>query len=100
MTGLTFTFTGPDGQHVAAVGGVVVVEVRDPWTLFLLEDAAAVPFRVTVTGPFTGGHGLEDPTSAFYAAREIVPGWAFTGEAPPVPEVPPVDPGVVYTPPS
>ncbi|MEW1935999.1 hypothetical protein AB0331_01345 [Dietzia maris] len=97
---LTYRFTGPDGQTVAASGGHVFVRVWDSATLVALYDAADDPVRVTVTGPFTGGRGLEDPTSAFYAARAVVPEWTFSGEAPEVPEVPPFDPHVVYAPPA
>ena len=99
MTGLTYTFTGPDHQVVAAVDGVVTVRVWDVATLVALHDAADDPVRVTATGPFTGGEGLEDPVSAFYAARAVVPVWTHTGDTPEVPEIPPVDPGVVYSPP-
>lgn len=95
---LTYRFTGPDGQTVAASGGHVFVRVWDAATLVALYDAADDPVRVTVTGPFTGGRGLEDPTSAFYAARAVVPEWRFTGQVPEVPEIPPWDPGVVYSP--
>lgn len=63
MSPLTFRFTGPDHQVVAAVDGRVVVSVWDAATLVALQDAAMDPVRVTVTGPFTGGEGLENPTS-------------------------------------
>lgn len=94
----SFTFSGPDDQVVAASGGVVTVRVWDAATLVALQDAADDAVRVTATGPFTGGEGLEDPTSAYYAARAVVPGWTFTGDVPEVPEVPPLDPHVVYEP--
>lgn len=97
---LTFAFTGPDGQTVRAVDGVVTVRVWNVAALLSLHDAAMDPVRVTATGPFTGGQGLEDPTSAYYAALAVVAGWRFTGQAPEVPEIPPVDPGVVYSPPA
>lgn len=96
----TFTFSGPDGQVVAASGGHVFVRVWDAATLVALHDAADDPVPVTATGPWTGGEGLEDPTSAYWAARAVVPGWTFTGDVPEVPEVPPVDPSVVYSPPA
>lgn len=95
---LSYRFTGPDGQTVAASGGHVVVRVWDVATLVALQDAADDPVPVTVTGPWTGGEGLEDPTSAYYAARAVVPEWTFTGDTPEVPEIPPWDPGVVYSP--
>ena len=95
---LTYRFTGPDGQTVASVDGRVVVRVWDAATLVALQDAAMDPVRVTVTGPFTGGEGLADPTSAYYAARAVVPEWRFIGQAPEWPEIPPVDPWVVYSP--
>ena len=98
MAGLTFAFTGPDGQTVAAVDGHVFVRVWDSVTLLALYDAADDPVRVTVTGPFTGGQGLDDAVSAYHAALAVVPEWRFTGEAPEVPEIPPWDPGVVYSP--
>lgn len=98
MTGLTFTFSGPDGQTVVAVDGVVTVRVWDAATLLALYAAADDPVRVTVTGPFTGGRGLEDPTSAYYAARAVLPEWTFTGDTPEVPEIPPWRPDVVYSP--
>ena len=99
MSPLTYSFTGPDGQVVAASGGrVVTVRVWDVATLVALYDAADDPVRVTVTGPFTGGRGLEDPTSAYYAARAVVPAWTFSGDTPEVPEIPPWDPHVVYSP--
>ncbi|AVM65390.1 hypothetical protein C3V38_14445 [Dietzia sp. oral taxon 368] len=100
MTGLTYTFTGPDHQVVAAVDGVVTVRVWDTATLVALYDAADTAVPVTATGPWTGGEGLEDPTSAYYAARAVVPTWTFTGDVPEVPEVPPWDPHVVYAPPA
>lgn len=95
---LTYRFTGPDHQVVAASGGHVFVRVWDVATLVALYDAADDPVRVTVTGPWTGGEGLEDPTSAYYAARAVLPGWTFTGDTPEVPEIPPWDPHVVYSP--
>lgn len=100
MPAPTYRFTGPDGQTVAAVDGVVTVRVWDVATLVALHDAADRPVPVTATGPFTGGEGLEDPTSAYYAARVVVPGWRFAGQAPEVPKIPPWDPGVVYAPPA
>ncbi|OAH41639.1 hypothetical protein AYJ66_06505 [Dietzia cinnamea] len=100
MSALTFTFHGPDGQTVAAVDGVVTVRVWTVATLVALHDAADDAVRVTATGPFTGGRGLEDATSAYYAARAVVPTWTFTGDVPEVPQVPPVDPTVVYAPPA
>ncbi|MBB1020021.1 hypothetical protein G6030_01675 [Dietzia sp. E1] len=98
MSPLTYSFTGRDGQTVAAVDGVVTVRVWDVAVLVALQDAALDPVRVTATGPFTGGQGLEDPTSAYYAARAVVPMWTFSGDTPEVPEIPPWDPGVVYSP--
>ncbi|MCT1639745.1 hypothetical protein [Dietzia cinnamea] len=100
MTGLTYTFTGPDHQVVAAVDGVVTVRVWDVATLVALYDAADDPVPVTATGPWTGGEGLEDPTSAYHAARAVVPEWTFSGEAPEVPEIPAWRPDVVYAPPA
>lgn len=100
MSPLTYQFTGPDDQVVAAVDGVVTVRVWDVATLVALQDAALDPVRVTATGPFTGGEGIEDPTSAYYTARAAVPEWTFSGDTPEVPEIPPVDPGVVYAPPA
>jgi hypothetical protein len=97
---LTYRFTGPDGQTVRAVDGRVVVRVRDTATLLALYDAADESVRVTPTGPFTGGEGLEDAASAYWAARAVVPGWIFTGQAPELPRIPPVDPMVVYAPPA
>ena len=99
MAGLTYRFSGPDGQVVAASGGHVFVRVWDTGVLLALYDAADDAVPVTATGPWTGGEGLEDPTSAYYAARAVVPSWTFTGDVPEVPEIPPVDPGVVYAPP-
>lgn len=64
-----------------------------------LQDIAVNPARVTVTGPFTGGERLEDPTFAFYAARNGAPRVDIR-DSPPVPEIPPVDPGVVCAPPA
>lgn len=98
MPALTFTFTGPDGQVVAASGGHVFVRVWDTGVLLALHDAADDAVRVTATGPWTGGEGLEDPTSAYYAARAVVPMWTFSGDTPEVPEIPPWDPHVVYSP--
>lgn len=95
-----FTFTGPDDQVVAAGGGHVFVRVWDVATLEALYEAADTAVPVTATGPWTGGEGLEDPTSAFYAARAVVPTWTFTGDVPEVPAVPPFDPHVVYAPPA
>ncbi|GAA1052392.1 hypothetical protein [Dietzia natronolimnaea] len=96
---LSYRFTGPDHQVVAASGGHVFVRVWDAATLVALQDAALDPVRVTVTGPWTGGEGLEDATSAYYAALAVVPGWSFTGDVPVVPEIPPWSPDVVYSPP-
>ncbi|MGX1598529.1 hypothetical protein ACWIDS_15880 [Dietzia maris] len=93
---LTFSFTGPDGQTVAAVDGRVVVRVWDVATLVALQDAADDPVPVTVTGPWTGGEGLEDPVSAYYSARAVLPEWTFSGDTPEAPEIPPWDPLVVY----
>lgn len=95
-----YSFTGPDGQTIAAVDGRVVVRVWDAATLVALYDAATDPVRVTATGPFTGGQGLEDPASAYHAALAVVPGWTFSGDTPEVPEIPPWDAGVVYAPPA
>lgn len=84
MTGLTYRFDGPTATA----------------TLVALPDVAVDLARVTVTGPFTGGEGLEDPTFASYAARAVLPEWTISGDPPPVPEIPPVDPGVVCAPPA
>ena len=101
MTTPAFAFVGPDHQVVGATsGGRVVVRVWDTGVLLALHDAATGPIRVTATGPFAGGAGLEDPVSAYWAARAVVPDWRFIGEAPPLPEVPPWDPGVVYASPA
>ncbi len=97
MPGLTFTFHGPDGQHVAAVDGVVSVDVRDHWKAYLLEKAAASLQPQTPTGPWRlGGKGMEDAASVYWAARMVVPGWPRTGQTPRTPYMPPGEPGVVY----
>lgn len=98
MTGLTFTFHGPDGQTVAAVDGrVVVVDVHSWGLRFDLDDAAATPWPVTPTGPWwLGGKGMDDPASAFWAVRFTLPTWAVTGDTPEVPDLPAGDPTVVY----
>lgn len=100
MSGLTFAFVGPDHQVVAASGGRVTVRVWDVHRLLALHDSATDAVRVTATGPFVGGGGLEDPVSAYFAALAVVPGWSFTGEVPEVPEVPPTPPGIVCAPPA
>lgn len=101
MSTLTYAFTGPDGQTVAASGGRVVVRVWDVAILVALYDAADDPVRVTVTGPFVGGEGLEDPASAYYAARATLPeAWEFSGGVPPWPEIGPTPPGIVCAPPA
>lgn len=99
MTGLTFTFHGPDGQTVAAVDGVVVVDLRDPGLENVLARAASTPWPVTLTGPWwLGGEGMDDPASVFWAARMALPRdqWTHIGDTPPVPRIPAPEPGVVY----
>lgn len=90
----------PDRRGRRWPRGRVVVWVWDVATLAALQDAAMDPVRVTATGPFSGGKGLEDPTSAYYAALAVLMGWSFAGEVPVVPEIPPWDPRVVYAPPA
>lgn len=99
--GLTFTFTGPEGQTVGAVDGVVVVDAGSPVASLILwadlEDAAARPWPVTPTGPWwLGGLGMADAASVYWAARYVVPRWAVTGDTPPIPRIPAPEPGVVY----
>ncbi|MBB1024917.1 MULTISPECIES: hypothetical protein [unclassified Dietzia] len=99
MTGLTVTFSGPDGQTVAAVDGVVVVDLRDPGVEDGMARAAASPWPVTATGPWwLGGGGSTDPSSVFWAARTALPReqWTHTGDTPPVPRIPAPEPGVVF----
>lgn len=100
MTGLTFTFTGPDGQTVAAVDGrVVVVDVHSWGLRFDLKDAAAVPWPITPTGPWwLGGEGMDDPASVFWAVKYGLPWgqWVHTGDVPEVPDIGPTVPGILY----
>lgn len=95
MPGLTYTFTGPDGQTVRAVDGVVTVAVGS--LVMDLEDAAARRWPVTPTGPWwLGGEGIENAASVYWAVRHIWPTWTHTGDAPEPPEIPAPEPGVVY----
>lgn len=97
MSTLTFTFHGPDGQTVAAVDGRVIVNVADHGLEADLEDAAALHWPVTPTGPWwLGGGGITDPASVFWAARMVLPHWFLTGDTPPVPTIPDPEPGVDY----
>lgn len=97
MTALTFAFTGPDGQHVSAVRGVVVVNVDDLGLRWDLEDAAWEVRPVSPPGPWwIGRKGIGDADSAYWAARSVVPGWTFVGEAPSIPWIPAPDSGVLH----
>lgn len=75
----------PDRHVAAAVDGVMTD------TLVAIQGIAVNPARATVTGPFTGGERLEDPTFAFYAARGGAPRENIR-DSPPVAEIPLVDP--------
>ncbi|HIW68877.1 MAG TPA: hypothetical protein H9878_12275 [Candidatus Dietzia merdigallinarum] len=98
MDGLTFTFTGPGHQFVAAVDGVVVMMTDSPLLPMDLEDAATQAWPITPTGPFwLGGEGITDAASVFWAMKYGMGlRWVHSGDVPEVPEIPPPEPGVIY----
>ncbi|KAA0917010.1 hypothetical protein [Dietzia sp. ANT_WB102] len=103
MTGLTFTFTGPDGQTIGAVDGRVFVDAGSLVESLILRadlaDDADRRWPVTPTGPWwLGGEGIQDAASVFWAVKHTLPRWEWThtGDTPPVPDIGPTDPWVVY----